>query len=165
METIEILLMAAMVITAISGAATDVKYRKIFNWLTYPALTVGLVLQLIGYGWGEMFGQGLSASLAGAAFCLVVFGAFAYWKRAFGMGDVKLLAALGAQGGFLPTLHLVMFSAIVGAAMAMLWLFFGRGGLLRPDPDLPLPRVPYAVAIALGTLASLANRLGWITLF
>ncbi len=165
MEIVDIVLMVAMVVTALTGAVTDVMRRKIYNWLTYPALALGLLLQLVGHGWGEIFGQGLSAALAGALFCLVIFGAFAYWRHAFGMGDVKLLAALGAQAGFLPALRLVMFSAIIGAIMALLWLFLGRGGIFRPAPDRPLPTVPYAVAIAIGTLACLACQLGWISIF
>lgn len=160
MEIVDIVLMVTMVATALTGAVTDVMRRKIYNWLTYPALGGGLLLQLVGHGWGEILGQGLSSSLAGALFCLVVFGTFAYWRRAFGMGDVKLLAALGAQAGFLTALRLVMFSTIIGAMMALVWLFLGRGGILRPTPERSLPTVPYAVAIAIGTLACLARQLG-----
>jgi len=166
MGVADVILVVAMALTALVAAVTDVRRQKIYNWLTYPALLFGLVVQAIGHGWGTIFGLGLVSALSGALFCGVVFGVFAYWRRGFGMGDVKLLAALGAQAGLLPVLYLVMFATLLGALLSLLWVGVGliRGGG-NPDPaGSGLPRVPYAVAIALGTLAAIAVRLDWLHL-
>jgi Flp pilus assembly protein protease CpaA len=163
MTAIDIIITSMMAVTAVAGTVTDLWKSKIYDWLTWPALVLGVAVQSVGYGWGEIFGLGFVSSISGALFCLMVFGAFAYWKRNFGLGDVKLLAALGAQGGFLRLLELLAFATITGALLAVGWLLWGRGGILRRQSEAPAPTVPYALAILTGTLLSLARQLGWFS--
>jgi prepilin peptidase CpaA len=97
-----------------------------------------------------------------------------------GMGDVKLCAAIGAWIGPSQMLTALVMTGIAGGAIAIWWaisggfigellnstgdLIFGltkRG--LRPHPELvlsnPLTRkMPYAPAIAIGTLLSFFSR-------
>jgi prepilin peptidase CpaA len=160
MSYLDILLDALVVGVAIAGAVTDLLYQKIFNWLTLPALLLGFALQTIGYGLGDLFGQGLLAALFGAAFCAVVFGIFHFWGKGFGAGDVKLLAAIGALAGFSHALTCAMCTAIIGALLAFLRILFGPNvsaafrGLfrVRQTPDSPRATVPYGLAIALGVI-------------
>ncbi|MBW1809010.1 MAG: prepilin peptidase [Deltaproteobacteria bacterium] len=52
---IDISLNVLIIGVAIVGAVSDVAKKKIYNWLTYPALLAGLLLQAIGHGWGGVF--------------------------------------------------------------------------------------------------------------
>jgi len=97
-----------------------------------------------------------------------------------GMGDVKLCIAIGAWIGPALFFTATVLTGIAGGAMALCWaaycgflgdLFKGSGELifgvkergLRPHPKLtltnPLARkMPYAPAIAIGTLISFFSR-------
>jgi prepilin peptidase CpaA len=102
------------------------------------------------------------------------------WMGGMGMGDVKLCAAIGAWIGPMQLLTALVITGIAGGVMALCWavaggflgdLFKGTGDLifglrkrgLRPHPELvlsnPLTRkMPYAPAIAIGTLVSFFSR-------
>jgi prepilin peptidase CpaA len=97
-----------------------------------------------------------------------------------GMGDVKLYVAIGAWIGPSQLMVAMVITALAGGVMALGWaawggflgeLFTGSGDLvsgikqrgLRPHPELilanPLARkMPYAPAIAIGTLLSFFSR-------
>ena len=149
---------------------TDVRTRRIPNWLVLPFLVTGIVLSGWLHGW-----HGIGQSLGGVALGLVVYG-FLFWMGGMGMGDVKLCAAIGARVGPGQLLTAVVLTGIVGALMALAWATFGGflgelfgnvGSLVlhmkergvRPHPDLTLNspsvhKMPYAPAIAIGTLVS-----------
>ncbi len=173
MTAIDVIINALIIIVAITGAVTDVAKRKIYNWLTYPAIAAGLILQTIGYGWGGIFEFGLISSLFGAAFCFVVFGAFCLWGRGFGLGDVKLMAALGALAGFVHGLRVAMLTTIIGAIMALFRIVFGKDALIDPGRASRKEEksgrrsltVPYGIAIALGAIWATCMRFGFLELF
>jgi prepilin peptidase CpaA len=97
-----------------------------------------------------------------------------------GMGDVKLLAAIGAWIGPGQLMIALVLTGIVGGIMALCWaigggfvgeLLNGTGELLfsmrkrglRPHSEIvlnnPLARkMPYAPAIAIGTIISFFSR-------
>ncbi len=109
----------------------------------------------------------------------LIFGFFC-WLGGMGMGDVKLCAAIGAWIGPSQLLLALVITGLAGGVMALGWaisggflgeLFHGTGELvfsfkkrgIRPHPDLildnPLTRkMPYAPAIAIGTLVSFFSR-------
>jgi prepilin peptidase CpaA len=108
-----------------------------------------------------------------------VFGIF-FLMGGMGMGDVKLCAAIGAWIGPTQLFTALVLTGLVGGVMALCWavyggflreLFKGSGDLifgmkkrgLHPHPELilanPLARkMPYAPAIAIGTLISFFSR-------
>lgn len=152
------------------AAVTDILHRKVYNWLTYPAVIVGLGLGFAAGGLGSVTLQpaatgGLLDHLAGFACGFGVF-AVAYFGKGVGAGDVKLMGAIGAIGGLAFTIHAMFWSGLVGAILA-LWVVALRGKLgaklrssvryaltLRatpPDEDGPALTVPYGVAISFGT--------------
>jgi prepilin peptidase CpaA len=116
----------------------------------------------------------MGMALAGLTFGLL------FAMGGMGMGDVKLAAAIGAWIGPAQLTVALVLTGIVGGVMALCWaisggflgeLFSGTGELifgvrkrgLRPHPELvldnPLTRkMPYAPAIAIGTLASFFSR-------
>src|SRR5688500_10533930 len=83
----------------IAAAALDYRTRKIPNWLTVPTAVLGLAFHTLAPD-----GSGPLAALAGFAvgFALLL---LPYLLGGGGMGDVKMLAALGTWLG--PLLILV----------------------------------------------------------
>jgi len=68
----------------------DWRVRKIPNWLTVPALLLGLIMNALLWRW-----PGLKSSLEGAGISLGVLLPFVL-ARGLGAGDWKLMGALGA---------------------------------------------------------------------
>ena len=155
---------------------TDLRSRRIPNWLVLPFLSAGLIVSSGPKSW---HGIGLVPSIAGMGLGLVLFGILA-WMGGMGMGDVKLCAAIGAWVGPKQLFLALVMTGIVGGLMALGWaiyggflgeLFSGTGDLLfgwrkrglKGNPDLtlsnPLARkMPYAPAIAIGTVISFFGR-------
>ncbi len=154
--------------TAIA-AAFDYHTRKIPNWLTVSAAFVGLSYHALVPG-----GMGPLAALAGFAigFALLLLPAI---LGGGGMGDVKLLAALGAWLG--PTLILVSFGlATILAAFAAVTILTasavahgfsmtkrrfaasaaGAGSATCSTPEKKRRVLPFAVPVAASTWLVLA---------
>lgn len=149
---------------------TDLRSRRIPNWLVLTFLPAGVAVSSWLHGW-----QGLGQSLAGIAIGGVAFGVLAC-LGGMGMGDVKLCAAIGAWIGPSQLMIALVVTGLAGGVMAVCWaasrgflgtMFSGSADLLfglkkrglRPHADLVLsnPRahkMPYAPAIAIGTLLS-----------
>ncbi len=153
---------------------TDLRSRRIPNWLVLPFMEAGLGVSAWLNGW-----HGVAQSTAGFGMGIVIFG-FLFWMGGMGMGDVKLCAAIGAWVGPSQLMIALVVTGLAGGVMAIGWaacrgflaeLFAGSGDLvvgikqrgLRPHSDLilsnPLTRkMPYAPAIAIGTLVSFFAR-------
>lgn len=149
---------------------TDLRSRRIPNWLVLPFLLAGILAS----GW--MHGRhGIGQSFAGLGLGLLIYGLL-FWMGGMGMGDVKLCAAIGAWIGPGQLLIALVITGIVGGVMAIGWAIAGGflGELLKgtgtvifdwkkrrmgvhPDFALSNPKarkMPYAPAIAIGTLMS-----------
>ena len=153
---------------------TDLRSRRIPNLLVLPFLLAGIAVSVWMGSW-----HGLEQSLLGLLFGAGFFGIIAV-LGGMGMGDVKLCAAIGAWIGPGQLLTALVLTGLVGGVMALVWaaaggflgeLFQGTGDLvfgmrqrgLRPHTDLvltnPLTRkMPYAPAIAIGTVISFFSR-------
>ncbi len=121
------------------------------------------------HGW-----QGAEQSLSGAGLGLLIYG-FLFWMGGMGAGDVKLCAAIGAWIGPLQLFYALVFTGLVGGMIALgvaAWggflkeLFQHTGDLVFSSQEcgeavLSNPRrrkIPYAPAIAIGTLISFFAR-------
>jgi len=153
---------------------TDLRTRRIPNWLVLPFLLAGVATSAWSHGW-----YGLGQSLAGFGVGAAIFGTL-FCLGGMGMGDVKLCAAIGAWIGPSQLVIALVITGLAGGLMAVCWaaargflgnMFAGTGDLifglkergLRPHADLVLsnPRthkMPYAPAIAIGTLFSFFAR-------
>ena len=153
---------------------TDLRSRRIPNWLVLPFLLAGFVLSGWLHGW-----QGIVQSLEGLGVGALLFGVLCY-MGGMGMGDVKLCAAIGVWIGPSQMLIALVLTGIAGGVIALCWAVAGgfvgemlngtadlllglKGRGLRPHPKLvldnPLTRkMPYAPAIAVGTLVSFFSR-------
>lgn len=130
------------------AVATDLRARRVPNWLTFAAVGLGFALGL-GLGPGAFL-----AALAGAALGLVVFGVPAAFGLV-GMGDVKLVIALGALLRWPLALPLVLYIALAGGAVALAYAI--RHALQRTWRT-GTHRMPYALALALGCVWAVASR-------
>jgi len=156
------------------AAATDIRMHRIPNYLTVPTAVLGLAYHTLApTGWGPL------ASLLGlvVGFSLL----FIPWLLGgSGMGDVKLLAALGAWLGWKCLLAAFAVSTIFAAVAALAILTHNslKGGdrkTGRRKADLrrwtgrPVGRrrsriLPFAVPVAMSTwsiLIWLVARGGW----
>ena len=90
---------------------TDLRERKIFNVVTYPALAAGFILAL-AFGGVPGAELALFGAAVGALPALV-----AFLAGALGGGDVKLLAALGALVGPMR----VGEAVLIACMLTLLW--------------------------------------------
>ena len=101
-----------------SGIAlvSDLKYRKIYNWLTLPGVGVGILASYF-FGGAEGVWDALLGSLL--AFGLLFIPFFSGWM---GGGDVKFFMLLGAAGGvrFVQETFILMLS--LGGLLGLLQL-------------------------------------------
>ncbi len=72
---------------------TDLRSRRVPNWLVVPFMAAGLIVPGALEGW-----HGLTQSLEGFGLGALIYGVL-YWLGGMGMGDVKLVAAIGAWVG------------------------------------------------------------------
>jgi prepilin peptidase CpaA len=148
---------------------TDLRSRRIPNWLVLPFLGCGIVVSGWLHGW-----HGLEQSLAGGGLGMLIYG-FLFFMGGMGAGDVKLCTAIGAWIGPLQLFYALVFTGLVGGLIALAmaaWggflkeLFQHTGDLVfsakeRGEAVLNNPqrrKMPYAPAIAIGTLISFFAR-------
>ncbi len=91
----------------------DWRIRKIPNWLTVPALVLGLVLSAVLGSWPWM-----KSSLEGAGLSLGVLLPFVL-MRGLGAGDWKLMGALGAFLGPQRTILVLIGTVFIAGVMSV----------------------------------------------
>ena len=159
------LAMAALVCLIGLSLRYDFTCRRIPNWLTGACLFAGLAFSFLASNV-----TGLGSSLLGAMAGLVVMLPL-YVVRAMGAGDVKLMAAVGAFLGPMPTLGAALLTFAAGGLLSVIVALWSRS-LTRVLNNLRLMgmialtarssgfsirdvqttgRLPYALAIAVGT--------------
>ena len=132
-------LLAALAIALLIAAFTDLRSRRIDNWLT---LTVALGAPAFWWasGLAPWPGVALQVGVALAAFAVLA-GLFA--MRWMGGGDVKLLTALALWLPWQAFVTLLIMMALLGGLLTILFASWhrvaGRSGR---------PMIPYGVAIA-----------------
>ena len=153
---------------------TDIRWKKIPNWATLPAVALGLGLNGIAGGWVGLRDSAIGLGVGfGALFLLFALG----WM---GGGDVKLMAAIGALMGFPFVLSALVYSVLVGGFIGLAVLVWRRrffrtmksiglflfGRLARAAPKYELDRqamepIPFGIAIVIGTVwAGVMTRFG-----
>jgi prepilin peptidase CpaA len=152
------------------ATATDIYSRRIPNWLVLPFLAGGVVVATASRGL-----TGLGQSLSGIVLAVAIAG-IPCWLGGMGMGDLKLCAAVGSWIGPAQLGIALVATGITGGVLALLWAAYygslsealdGSGDLvsrflskgIHPHPSLVLAnplaqRMPYAPAIAIGTIFS-----------
>lgn len=159
-----------LVVLVMAAAATDIRSRRIPNWLTLSGVCAGLSLNWFLHGL-----DGLKSSVEGL---LLGFGVYfvLYALRAMGAGDVKLMAAVGSVVGPSNWVAVFLASAMAGLILGVVLMvrkgrvketlrntLFIVGELVhlrapyerRKELDVKDPRalkMPHGVAIAAGAM-------------
>ena len=107
----------AMLLALIAGI-TDLRSRRIPNWLTVPGFLVGVAVNCVASGIA-----GLKASLLGAGLGLLLLLPFVL-LRSLGAGDWKLAGALGAFVGWSALIDLLVVSVFVAGIMAVVLVIY-----------------------------------------
>lgn len=154
-------------IFALTAGVTDARWRRIPNWLTYPAIPIAILLHTLAAGW-----HGAKLSLLGTALGLGLLLPFVL-LRSLGGGDWKLVGALGAFFGPARLLQVLIYTLLINGLMALVMVIWKRrvGRTLRnlasmsaaffrfhlPGADLTIDnpdavKAPFGVAAALAVL-------------
>jgi prepilin peptidase CpaA len=152
---------------ALTAGITDLRWRRIPNWLTYPAILIAIALHSLSGGWHEA-----KLSLLGAALGLGLLLPFVL-LRSLGGGDWKLVGGLGAFFGPHRLITVLIATLLINGLMALaLIIWKGRvrqtlrnmgrmigafGAFRLPGSDLTLDnpdaaKVPFGVAAAIAVL-------------
>lgn len=165
------------VLVALLGAISDVRSARLPNRLTYSAVLAALVLRAAFGGWAGLKSGLLGIAIAGGIFCVL------YVMGAMGGGDMKMMAAVGAWIGRTHILTVLIVIALAGGVLALVSIIVNRNLIqtarnavrlvlfrftagLEPHPEMNVQapgsrRVPFGVAIAMGTLFCAANAAWW----
>jgi prepilin peptidase CpaA len=154
-------------IPAVVAGWTDWRSRRIPNWLTVPALLLGIAVNSLALGW-----FGAKESLLGAGLGLGLLLPFVL-IRSLGGGDWKLVGALGAFLGPPRLIEVLLGTVLVAGVMAAVLIVWKRrvGRTLRnlgrmfaalftlhlPGPEVSLDnpeslKVPFGVAVAVAVV-------------
>jgi prepilin peptidase CpaA len=152
---------------ALIAGITDLRARRIPNWLTYPAIPLAIALHALAGGW-----HGARLSLLGAALGLGLLLPFVL-LRSLGGGDWKLVGALGAFFGPSRLWQVLLYTLLINAVMALIMIVWKKrlGRTLRnigrllgaffrfhlPGAELTIDnpeaaKVPFGVAAAIGVV-------------
>lgn len=162
-----------LIALVVSAGISDLRTRKIPNWLNLSGLILGLGLNAL-----LLHGHGVVVALLGFGLSLLIYIPL-YLVRGMGAGDVKLMAAIGSIAGPHNWLVIFVVTALLGGVLALALVFFKKripetlsnlftivGELahgkapFRKDAalDMRSPRslgLPHGTVIALGSLAFL----------
>jgi len=167
LSAISLLNNAILVVLFLSAAVTDLRWNKIYNFQTYPAMACGLILGVASCGMPGLAGRALG--LVVGLSLLFLF----YLAGGMGAGDVKLLGAIGALKGSSFVLWTMFYAGLAGGVMALgiiIWhgtvrktlkntLFFMRHPLraVEEHDEQEHHYLPYGFAISLGCFFALCT--------
>ncbi len=136
-------LLAALAIALLTAAFTDLKSRRIANWLN-AAIALGAPLFWIASDMALWPDMAIQLGLAVATFAAL---SILFALRAMGGGDVKLLTALALWITPVVYVKLLIMMALLGGVLT---LGFGAWHVMKRQKD--KIAIPYGVAIALAGL-------------
>ncbi|AKQ42657.1 type IV prepilin peptidase, cpaA [Aurantiacibacter atlanticus] len=147
-DPIKYALLAALAIALLIAAFTDLKSRRIANWLN---ATIALGAPLFWFAsdmalWPDV---AMQVGLALATFAVL---SILFAIKAMGGGDVKLLTALALWIQPMIFLKLLVMMALLGGVLTLL---FGAWHIMRRQRD--KLAIPYGVAIALAGLWAIGS--------
>jgi len=145
---------------------SDLRWRRIPNCLTLPAITLGFLLNFLGNSWNGLI-FAFFGLLVGIGLLMLP-----YLLGGMGGGDVKLMGALGALLGGYSILNIFLYATLVGGGIAILvvmankslietlkkvWLllkciFLFRAPLAGAGLFKKSIEIPYGLAIGAGVL-------------
>lgn len=176
METLPWLFVTIVFGFTLVAGISDLRTRRLPNWLTVPAFLAALAFHGLTGGW-----SGLGQALGGFAIGFGIL--FVLWLiGGGGGGDVKLMGALGAWLGPIPILIVFGLSTafvVLGMIVTAVWELFAHGyshvrrryvpvatlgtGTVTSSRETQRRKnrriLPYALPVALGTWVFLGLKL------
>jgi prepilin peptidase CpaA len=164
-----------LILLLVAAAVSDYRTRRIPNWLVFSGALYGVVYNTVLPSTPH---DTILLPLLGLALGLLLFIPL-YILRAMGAGDVKLLAMVGAFLGPGDTFYAALSTMMVGGALALLFVVVkgkarvmfrnlaeafnlsflsvtsGQAPSLYVEPSASAGKLPYGVAIAVGTIGYL----------
>jgi prepilin peptidase CpaA len=161
---------------ALAAGITDLRWRRIPNWLTYPAVPIA-----IAFHWVTAGRHAALLSLGGAALGLAILLPFVLLRQ-LGGGDWKLVGALGAFFEMRRLLLVLFLALLINLIMAIALVIWKRrlgqtlrnmGHILLSFISLHLPgqeltidnpeatKVPFGIAAAIAVLLYVSSQ-QWI---
>jgi leader peptidase (prepilin peptidase)/N-methyltransferase len=134
------------------GTFVDIEHMIIPDRVTLGGIVIGIVLSMLvpAMHFESTFFGGLGASFIGALvgsgllWGVALLGKMIFKKDAMGMGDVKLLGAIGAFMGWASVLFTVMISSFFGALVGLTLVLMKKKEMQS--------RIPYGPYLALAAL-------------
>ena len=134
------------------GTFVDFEHMIIPDRVSLGGIVIGIVLSALvpAMHFASTFDEGLTAAITGAIvgsgllWGVALLGKLLFRKDAMGMGDVKLLGAIGAFLGWKAVLFTVMGSSFVGAVVGLSLVAGGQKQMQS--------RIPYGPYLALAAL-------------
>ena len=128
-------------------AVIDLEHMILPDVITLPGIALGLVLQ----PWipGGSFVHSLIGALAGAGALILLINTW-YWLReeeSMGLGDVNMMAMLGAFLGWRNGIVALAVATAAGALIGIAMMLFGRAGWKS--------KIPFGVFLAIGGAVAL----------
>lgn len=126
--------------------AIDLELQILPNAITLPGILVGFLFSLVGPpGWrdsliGIVVGGGVLYAIAGAYYLV-------RREEGLGMGDVKMLAMLGAFLGWRAVLLTLVLASFSGALIGVVMMITSRGGLRYA--------LPFGTFLAIGAMVAM----------
>jgi len=141
---------AALTGLCAAAAWLDLTQRRIPNWLCALTLVVGLVLAAATGGFAGLGSHALHAGLA------LLGGMALFALGGLGGGDAKFYAAAASWFGLGQATLLLVYVALSGLALLIGWFIYRRvkGIPMRQKSADPMDGLPYGIAIAAGTIAT-----------
>ena len=137
----------------IALAAIDVEHLLLPDKITLPGLVAGIAVQAFlpvapATPWPGPLGAVLGA-FVGAAILLAAYGGWWLLRReeGLGLGDVKMLALIGAFLGWRGAVVALLLGAFAGAFLGLVLMALGRGGMKS--------QLPFGAFLAVGGLVAL----------
>jgi prepilin peptidase CpaA len=177
-----VLAAAVLAVLVVCACVVDVRTHRIPNRLVVSGAILGFLSQVLMPGQGEW-----ASSLGGMAIGMAVLIPM-YVLRAMGAGDVKMMGMVGAFVGPTGVLAVALLTFLAGGVLALAYalrkgavlqmfqnvkeMLFGAvvnvaaGGPAHVDaPAVSVGRLPYGLAIAVGTLGYLGMSLCGMSMF
>jgi leader peptidase (prepilin peptidase)/N-methyltransferase len=124
----------------------DLEHQILPNSITLPGIVIGVLFSLIV---APGIKDALIGVVIGGGILYAIAGAYYLWRReeGMGMGDVKMLAMIGAFLGWKAVLVTLVLASFSGALIGLGMMAVQRGGMKYA--------LPFGTFLALGSLAAM----------
>jgi prepilin peptidase CpaA len=142
-------LLGGLAIGLMFSVYSDIRYRLIYNKVTYTIAIVAPLFWFATGGWG-LTDIGIHLLVAVCTFGL--FAAFFVFGM-MGAGDVKLLTALALWFNWTDVMEMLLYTSLLGGAVTIIFLILHK--LKKKNGKV---QIPYGVAISLAGLLTVGAQ-------